>query len=95
VLSPLAINECRSEATVAATKVYRYDFYDPVLKCDRRSVDYATGDAIMAMRATILSDTERSVDERQLDRDGTIRCDHVFADGPPPPRARHETRRAA
>jgi hypothetical protein len=84
----------QSEATVAATKVYRYDFYDPVLKRDRRSVDYATGDAIMAMHGTILSETERSVDERQLDRDGTIRCDHVFADGPPRPRA-HESRRAA
>ena len=32
---------------MAAINVYRYDFYDPVLKRDRRSVDYATGDAII------------------------------------------------
>ena len=33
---------------MASVNVYRYDFYDPVLKHDRRSVDYATGDAITA-----------------------------------------------
>lgn len=63
---------------MASTNVYRYDFYDPVLKRDRRSVDYATGDAIMGMRGTILSDTMQTVDEDWLEDDGTIRAMHVF-----------------
>ena len=63
---------------MASVNVYRYDFYDPVLKHDRRSVDYATGDAIMAMSATILSETQQVVEEQMLDKDGTIRAMHVF-----------------
>ena len=78
---------------MAAINVYRYDYYDPVLKRDRRSVDYATGDAIAKMRGTILSDTLQSIDEDVLEGDGTIRAAQVFMD--PPPRARPERRRAA
>ena len=76
---------------MATITVYRYDFYDPVLKCDRRSVDYATGDAIMAMGGKILSDTVQNIEEDLLDEDGTIRCSHVFMEAPvrrPPPAAR-------
>jgi hypothetical protein len=82
---------------MAAINVYRYDYYDPVLKCDRRSVDYATGDAIMEMRGTILSDTLKSVDEEVLERDGTIRASRVFMEpvASPSRRPRHEPRRAA
>jgi hypothetical protein len=79
---------------MASIHVYRYDFYDPVLKRDRRSVDYATGDAIMEMHGTILSETQRSVDEHLVGRDGRIRADQVFMD-PVPPKPRHEPRRAA
>ena len=79
---------------MAAVNVYRYDYYDPVLKRDRRSVDYATGDAIMKIRGTILSDTFQSVDEDLLEKDGTIRASRVFME-PTPPRGRHDHRRAA
>jgi len=79
---------------MASINVYRYDYYDPVLKRDRRSVDYATGDAISKLRGTILSDTLQSVDEDVLEGDGTIRASRVFME-PAPPRARHEPRRAA
>ena len=77
---------------MAAINVYRYDFYDPVLKRDRRSVDYATGDAIMAISGTILSETVQSVEEDLLGDDGTIRAMHVFAE--PPARPAHTPRRA-
>jgi len=76
------------------TKVYRYDFYDGVLKRDRRSVDYATGDAIMKMRGTILGDTQQTVDESRLEKDGTIRASHVFMEPQVKSRTR-EPRRAA
>ena len=80
---------------MAAVKVYRYDFYDPVMMRDRRSVDYATGDAIMAMSGKILVETQQEIDEDMLEDDGTIRAVHVFMDPPVPPRARPENRRAA
>ena len=81
---------------MASVNVYRYDYYDPVLKRDRRSVDYATGDAISKLRGTILSDTLQSVEEDVLESDGTIRAAQVFAEPPAPrPRSRHEPRRAA
>jgi hypothetical protein len=79
---------------MATINVYRYDYYDPVLKHERRSVDYATGDAAMAMGARVLSETVQSVEEELLEDDGTIRAVHVFAE----PRARpakHTARRAA
>jgi hypothetical protein len=82
---------------MASVTVYRYDYFDPVLKCQRRSVDYATGDAIMQMHGTILSDTVQYVDEEMLGEDGTIRAMHVFAEPVVVKRhrARADTRRAA
>ena len=85
------------DAKMAALKVYRYDYYDPVLKCDRRSVDYATGDRISELSGKILVETQQEVDEDMLEADGTIRAVHVFMDPPARPRtrARPENRRAA
>ena len=79
---------------MALINVYRFDFYDPVLKRDRRSVDYATGDAIMEMGGKILSETVQSVEEVLIDDEETIRAAHVFMEPPvtPQPTAR---RRAA
>jgi hypothetical protein len=79
---------------MATINVYRYDFYDPVLKHERRSVDYATGDAAMAMGARVLSETVQSVEEDLLDDDGTIRAVHVFAEPPARPVKHAGTRRA-
>lgn len=73
---------------MASLKVYRYDFYDPLLKRDRRSVDYATADAIQEQHGQILVETERTVDEDLIDDDGTIRAAHVFMEAPPPPTRR-------
>jgi len=80
---------------MAAINVYRYDFYDPVLKCDRRSVDYATGDAIMALGGKILSDTVQTVEEELLEDDGSIRAMHVFSEVPPRRVHQPGSRRAA
>jgi hypothetical protein len=81
---------------MASINVYRYDYYDPVLKRERRSVDYATGDAIMKIHGTILSETLQSVDEGVLERDGTVRAADVFTEpARSPRRGRHEPRRAA
>jgi hypothetical protein len=73
--------------------VYRYDYFDRLLKHDRRSVDYATGDAIAAMGGKPLAETQRSVDEDLVPDSGIIRA----ADMPPreiiePVRARPERR---
>ena len=59
--------------------VYRYDYFDRLLKHDRRSVDYATVDAIAAMGAKPLAETQRSVDEDLVPDSGIIRA----ADMPP------------
>jgi hypothetical protein len=81
---------------MASIKVYRYDFYDPVLKRDRRSVDYATADVIGKMGGTILVETEQTVEEDLLEAEGTIRATNVFlATAAGLTRARGETRRAA
>lgn len=64
---------------MATVKVYQYDYYDRLLKRDRRSTDFATADAIMEMGATILSETERIVDEELLQQDEHVRA----ADMPP------------
>ena len=64
---------------MAMIKVYRFAFYDPLLKHDRMSLDFATGDAISERRGTIFSETERSVDENLIADDGTVRA----ADMPP------------
>lgn len=78
---------------MATIKVYRYDFYDPLLMRDRRSVDYATGDAIMAMGGTILVETAQDVEEDLLEEDGTIRAAHVWMERPA--RTTHVPRRVA
>ena len=64
---------------MATVKVYQYDYYDRLLKRDRRSTDFATADAIMQMGATILSESERQVDEALLQEDEHVRA----ADMPP------------
>ena len=79
---------------MATVKVYRYDYYDSLLKRDRRSVDYATGDAISGMSGKILADTVHEVDERLLEDDGKIRASMLFMD-PPPPKSRPEPRARA
>lgn len=73
---------------MATLEVYRYDFYDPVLKRERRSIDYATPEAIAALHAKMLVDTVQTVDEILLDDDGTIRASHVFMEPPPVVRGR-------
>jgi hypothetical protein len=80
---------------MAAVKVYRYDYYDPLLMRDRRSVDYATADAIMKLKGTILGETEKVVDEDLLEKDGTIRALNVFMEPPARPSRRPEQRKAA
>jgi len=80
---------------MALINVYRYDYYDPVLKRDRRSVDYATGDGARALGAKVLSDTVQSVEEELLEDDGTIRAVHVFAEPPARPRPHSGSRRTA
>lgn len=64
---------------MAAARVYLYDYFDRLLKCDRRSTDYATADAIAAMGGTIIAESLRVVDEGLLDDRGVIRA----ADLPP------------
>jgi len=64
---------------MAMVKVYQYDYYDRLLKRDRRSTDFATADAIMQSGATVLSETERLVDEDLLQKD-----EHVNAADMPP-----------
>ena len=76
---------------MAMVNVYRYDYYDTLLKRDRRSLDYATGDTIMETHGKILADTVQEVDERLLDADGKVRASMLFMD-PPPSKARPEPR---
>ena len=59
---------------MASVKVYRYDYFDRLLKRDRRSVDYGTADAIAAMGGTILAESMREVDERIVPDDGIVRA---------------------
>lgn len=59
---------------MAAVKVYRYDYFDRLLKRDRRSVDYATADAIAAMGGTILAESMREVDDRMVPGSGVVRA---------------------
>lgn len=59
---------------MARVKVYRYDYFDGLLKRDRRSVDYATADAIAAMSGTVLAESMREVDEAMLGEDGIMRA---------------------
>ena len=70
---------------MATVRVYQYDYLDGLLKRERRSVDFATADAIVAIKgATILAESMREVDESLLDENGVVRA----ADLPP----RGETR---
>ena len=59
---------------MATIQVYRYTFYDPQLKHDRMSVDYATADAIMERRGTILGETARAIDEDLVGEEGIVRA---------------------
>lgn len=58
---------------MASVKVYQYDYFDRLLKRDRRSTDFATADAIMKAGATILSESERVIDESVLQEDEHVR----------------------
>ena len=59
---------------MATVKVYRYEYFDRVLKRDRRSVDYATADAIAQMGGTILAESMREVDDSVIGDDGAVRA---------------------
>ncbi|HET9576928.1 MAG TPA: hypothetical protein VFP44_03820 [Usitatibacter sp.] len=62
---------------MARVKVYRYDYFDRLLKRDRRSVDYATADAIAAMGGTILAETMREIDDGIVPDSGVVRAADV------------------
>jgi len=62
---------------MATVKVYQYDYFDRLLKRDRRSTDFATADAIMTMGATIISESERVVDEGLLQEDEHVPPAHM------------------
>ena len=57
---------------MAHVKVYQYDFYDPLLKRERRSIEFATADAIMERGGTILAESVREVDDDLIDESGVI-----------------------
>jgi hypothetical protein len=57
---------------MADVKVYLYDYFDGLLKRERRSTEYATADTIVARRGTIIAESERVVDEALIHDDGTI-----------------------
>lgn len=57
---------------MAHVKVYQYDFYDPLLKRERRSIEFATADAIAERSGTIIAESVREVDEDLVNDDGVI-----------------------
>lgn len=57
---------------MAHVKVYLYDYFDRLLKRDRRSTDYASADAIAERGGTIIAESERIVDEEVVGDDGTV-----------------------
>lgn len=59
---------------MARVKVYRYDYFDGLLKRDRRSVDYATADAIAGLGGTVLAESMREIDDALLGDDGIMRA---------------------
>ena len=69
---------------MATVKVYRYDYYDGLLKHDRRSVDYATADTIATLRGTILAESVREVDERLVSGEGVLRAADLWKTEMPP-----------
>ena len=77
---------------MATVRVYRYDYFDRLLKHDRRSVDYATADAIAAMGGTILAESVREVDERIVPDDGIVRAADVWSAAEDEPRQPRRTR---
>ena len=74
---------------MADVKVYLYDYFDRVLKRDRRSTLYATADYIAAQGATIIAESEKVVDDELLNDDGTIAAHKIPPrDASTPPRPR-------
>lgn len=59
---------------MAHVRVYQFDYFDGLLKRYRRSVDFATSDAIAGQHGTILAESERMVDEDLLDERGFIKA---------------------
>ena len=57
---------------MSRVKVYRFDYFDGLLKRDRRSTDYATADLIARRRGTVIAESERVVDDGLLDDDGML-----------------------
>lgn len=57
---------------MATVKVYQYDYFDRLLKRDRRCVDFATADAIAELGGTILAETMREVDEELVPDSGIV-----------------------
>jgi len=57
---------------MAHVKIYQYDYYDPLLKRDRRSIEFATADTIMERGGTIIAESVREVDEDLVDETGVI-----------------------
>lgn len=60
-------------------KVYQFDYFDNLLKRNRRSVDYGTADAIMERGGTIIAESVRAIDEDLIPDSGFVRA----ADMPP------------
>jgi hypothetical protein len=55
-------------------RVYQYDYFDTLLKRDRRAVEYGTADGIVARHGTILAETMKEVDDSLLSDAGFIRA---------------------
>lgn len=55
-------------------RVYQFDYFDSLLKRDRRAIEYGTADAIAARHGSILAETMREVDDSFLNGDGFIRA---------------------
>lgn len=78
---------------MAHVKVYQYDYYDSLLKCERRAIDFATADTIMERHGTIIAESVREVDEDLVDESGIIPARDLpprgeFRKSPAPPRMR-------
>ena len=74
---------------MADVKVYLYDYFDRLLKRDRRSTLYATADFIAEQGATIIAESEKIVDEDLLNEDSTIAAHKIPPrDESTPPRGR-------
>lgn len=83
---------------MAHVKVYQYDYYDPLLKRDRRSIEFATADTIMERGGTIIAESVREVDEDLVDETGVITARDLpprgeFRKSPSPSRLHSDDRR--